>query len=311
MILLVGIPSEPPLAMVGKQLQNRQIPFEFVNQRDVANYSITLECTSSGMGGVMTLGEKEIHLASVTGVYDRATDPTTIPEIGSLNASDPEAMRALRFQDLLSTYLQISSARVVNRLRPMGTNASKPFQAQLIKQFFHVPDTLITNNPIVARDFIKEFEVIYKSVSGERSIVMEIIDEDLERLEELESCPVQFQRKIKGFDCRVHVVGSKIHACSIETDALDYRYAQKKGHKTPKLNPIQLPPEWEEACRGLTQTLGLEFAGIDFVIDADGIPWCLEVNTCPAYSYFEVETGQPIAASLANHLAGIADEGEH
>mgnify|MGYP006184765043 CR=1 FL=1 len=62
-------------------------------------------------------------------------------------------------------------ARVV---APMGSNSSKPFQAQLIRQYgFAVPETLITNNPehvLAFRD--KHKRIVYKSISGVRSIVL-------------------------------------------------------------------------------------------------------------------------------------------
>jgi hypothetical protein len=34
-----------------------------------------------------------------------------------------------------------------------------------------------------------------------------------------------------------------------------------------------------------------------------GEVFCFEVNPCPAFSFYESNTGQPIAASLARYLA--------
>ncbi len=58
----------------------------------------------------------------------------------------------------------------------MRSNASKPFQAQLIAAAgFVVPDTLVTNDPEVVREFHAEHgRVIFKSTSGIRSIVREL-----------------------------------------------------------------------------------------------------------------------------------------
>jgi len=307
-ILLIGIPSEPPLAMVADALRRLRLPFQLVNQREAARHSIALDIGPAGVDGVLTLDDREVVLADVTGVYDRATDPSVVPEMTGLEDDDPGALRALRFHSLLSAWLQLSPTTVVNRLRPMGTNASKPAQAQAIHDFFRVPDTLVTDDPDAARRFVEEecagAGAIYKSVSGERSIVMAVEDDDAERLGDLGPCPVQFQRRIAGTDCRVHVVGDAVHACLIETDALDYRYARMKGRADPKLNAVELPPAWAEACRRMTRALGLEFSGIDLLIDSDGTPWCLEVNTCPAFSYFDVGPGNPIATAVARHLAG-------
>ncbi len=53
----------------------------------------------------------------------------------------------------------------------------------------------------------------------------------------------------------------------------------------------------------LTEGLGLTLAGIDLRIGPDGAATCFEVNPSPAYSYYQGNTGQPIASSLARVLA--------
>jgi glutathione synthase/RimK-type ligase-like ATP-grasp enzyme len=54
----------------------------------------------------------------------------------------------------------------------------------------------------------------------------------------------------------------------------------------------------------LVRGLGLAFAGVDLRIGPDGEVTCFEVNPCPAFSYYEQQTGQPIAAAVAAYLAG-------
>ena len=56
----------------------------------------------------------------------------------------------------------------------------------------------------------------------------------------------------------------------------------------------------------LAQSLGLEFAGLDLRMPPNGEPVCLEVNPSPAFSYYEMASGLPIAAALARHLVGAA-----
>ena len=101
----------------------------------------------------------------------------------------------------------------------MGSNASKPYQSMLIRRHkFLVPETLVTNDPAAVREFFADHDrVIYKSSSGLRSIVSEMVDTDLERLEELRACPVQFQAYVPGFDVRVHVVGDEVIATRIDS----------------------------------------------------------------------------------------------
>jgi D-alanine-D-alanine ligase-like ATP-grasp enzyme len=46
--------------------------------------------------------------------------------------------------------------------------------------------------------------------------------------------------------------------------------------------------------------------GIDLRRRADGSYVCFEVNPMPAFSYYETNTGQPIARTLAEFLSGKA-----
>jgi glutathione synthase/RimK-type ligase-like ATP-grasp enzyme len=53
----------------------------------------------------------------------------------------------------------------------------------------------------------------------------------------------------------------------------------------------------------LAERLDLSFVGIDLKITPDGEVYCFEVNPCPAFSYFELNTDQPIARAVARYLA--------
>jgi glutathione synthase/RimK-type ligase-like ATP-grasp enzyme len=186
----------------------------------------------------------------------------------------------------------------------MGSNTSKPYQAQLIaKHGFLVPDTLITNNPVFAREFqSKHNYVIYKSISSVRSIVQKLETKDFERLEQIRWCPTQFQQFVEGTNVRVHVVGEKVFATAIETEATDYRYAHKQGGDA-ELRAVELDDEVAANCVRLAEALGLAFAGIDLKVTPNDEVFCFEVNPSPGFSYFEANTGQPIAKAVAEYLA--------
>ena len=127
--------------------------------------------------------------------------------------------------------MENASFLVVNRPSAWTSNISKPYQQQLIAAAgFHVPRTLVTNCPAEARAFYERCRqrVIYKSVSGHRSIVVRLTDADLDRLDEVKNCPTQFQEWIPGTDVRVHIIGRRVFATEISTEALDYRYAGRQ-----------------------------------------------------------------------------------
>lgn len=305
MILLCGIKSESPLAMVGRALRKIGAEFRFVHQRDVARYAVAWEAGPDGIAGELRLGRERIDLARVRGVYSRMMDDTILPELEGLAADDPARRHSRAFHEALFRWTEVTPARVVNRAEPQGSNGSKPYQAQLIAAYgFAPPPTLITNDPQAVLAYRKEHkEIIYKSISGQRSIVRKLKDADLDRLDRIAWCPVQFQAALAGTNVRVHVVGRAVHATEIESTHLDYRYANREGGKTI-LRAVKLPPEIRARCVALAKGLGLAFAGIDLMRTDDGKHYCFEVNPQPAFSYFEANTGQPIAMAVARHLAG-------
>jgi glutathione synthase/RimK-type ligase-like ATP-grasp enzyme len=124
------------------------------------------------------------------------------------------------------------------------------------------------------------------------------------RLDRIRWLPTQFQAFIDGTNIRVHVVGSEVFATAVHSGATDYRYAQDQVGHSAELRPIELPADVSENCVRLTQALGLAFAGIDLKMTPDNRMFCFEVNPCPGFSYYEANTGQPIAQSVAQYLAG-------
>jgi glutathione synthase/RimK-type ligase-like ATP-grasp enzyme len=164
---------------------------------------------------------------------------------------------------------------------------------------------LVTNDPALVHNFLGRCgRVIYKSISGVRSIVQTLGEQDLRRLERIRWCPTQFQEFVEGCDVRVHVVGEAVFATLIRTEATDYRYARQQVNAPARLVEVDISDEVAGRCVALTKGLGLEFAGIDLKVTPDKRVYCFEVNPSPAFSYYEAHTDQPISMAVARHLAG-------
>ena len=305
MILLCGIPSESPIAMVHDALATLGVPTAVFNQRNFTSNHLDFDLGAHGISGSLSIGDQSLDLTEITGAYSRMIDDQTLPEYRNSAPHGPEQQRCRNLHDALIHWLEITPARVVNRCRPMCSNSSKPYQAQLIvKLGFSTPETLITNEPDLVREFYaRHGRVIYKSISGVRSIVQELTPSDLDRLDHIRWCPTQFQAFVDGTNVRVHVVGREVFATKIETNATDYRYASRQGGES-ELSAIDLSNGLSERCVSLAVGLELAFAGIDLKITPEGEVFCFEVNPSPGYTYYENHTGQPIAMALARYLSG-------
>ena len=306
MILLLGIPSEPPLAMVAAELERMDKTYLFFNQRHFARSYVEFSVTDAGLSGWMQIDEQAFRLEEVTGVYIRLMDDTKLWEVQALPQGHPQRLYCRNLHETLIRWSAITPARVVNRYAAMTSNGSKPYQSQLIReQGFLIPETLITNDPAAVLAFQKKHgRVIYKSISGVRSIVQTLTDDDLTRLEAIRWCPTQFQAFVPGDNVRVHVVDARVFATRIHSQATDYRYASRQSGISASLEAWGIADDLAERCVRLTQSLGLAFAGIDLKLTPDGQVYCFEVNPSPAFSYYESHTGQPIARAVAGYLAG-------
>lgn len=310
MIVLFGIPSEDPLAMVAQALTAERADFVVVNQRNVRSNRIQLQIDADGIHGLLSTRDGTLSLKEVTAVYLRPMDDQRLPEVVGEPPVSVLREHARRFHELVVQWTEIAPATVVNRYSRMGSNFSKPYQAQLIAEVgFEIAETLVTNDPEAVLEFRRRHgELIFKSVSSERSVVRVLADEDLDRLERIKHCPVQFQAYVPGQDIRVHTVGTDVFPTLVESDGVDYRYAAARIGEAPKLRAVSLPDRVAEGCLRLTSSLELEFAGIDLRRTPDGRYVCFEINPSPAFSYYQSHTGQPIAQAVAAHLHRPPDE---
>lgn len=309
MILLAGIPTETPMQMVAEQLRALDEHTVTFDQREWQ--AAEIECVTAGreLRWRLRIGADWYDGSDVRGVYTRLMDDQQLPGIAELDADDLLRTRVRALHQLLTQFIDLHDGCVINRTAAMATNASKPLQARLLEAHgFAIPPTLITNDPDLARDFhARHQHVIFKSISGQRSIVTELDAQWLERLETVRACPVQFQTLVRGTDVRVHVIGETALATAVASTATDYRYATRQGASAAVLQPAQLDDAVAERCVGVAASMGLELAGIDLRLGADGRVYCFEINPSPAFSYYEQHTGQPIARQVALRLAGRTD----
>jgi hypothetical protein len=296
-ILLWGSASDGPLATIHEALDKRGAKVFLLDQSRSAETEIDLT-VGSGVSGEVRVAGATCDLSAVSGVYVRCHNA----RIATLGAEHDATLgaHADRLDSLMSAFLDVSRARVINPAEAMATNGSKPYQSAIIRAHsFAVPDTLITTDTRAVEAFVAQHgEVIYKSVSGIRSIVRRLRPEDFNRLEDIVWCPTQFQQYIPGRDFRVHVVGDATFVAEIVSEADDYRYASRDDEGVT-IHSSRIPAFLEDRCHAVAASLGLIFAGIDLRLTPQGEWYCFEANPSPAFTYYELATGQPIGQAVA------------
>lgn len=185
-------------------------------------------------------------------------------------------------------------------------------QLQLARQVgLPVPETLITNDPEKARQFVVEHDeggVVRKAfrniAEAPRSTEL-VSTEDLARIDDVRYAPVTFQAFVPAtLDLRVIVVEDDVFATAIRSQpefSTDYRM----GLGSAELSAYDLPDSVSSALLELHQRLGLAYGASDFRVTPEGQHVFLEVNPGGEYLFATERTGQPvpqaIAASLDRH----------
>lgn len=111
---------------------------------------------------------------------------------------------------------------MVNGRGPSATNTSKPAQAFAIREDgVAVPTGLATKGPAAWTFVSQHGRVIVKSTSAARSVLQLVKAE--EDFTAVEWCLTQFQVVVDGMEFRANLVGGRVFAHRITSDAVDYR----------------------------------------------------------------------------------------
>lgn len=209
-------------------------------------------------------------------------------------------------------------AHWVNRPEANVRADCKPVQLrEAHRHGFSVPPTLITNRLSAARAFQGEHgPIICKALH--RGVIPDGVDERvlytqrlatglLDRVDDLGPEPYLFQAFVeKAADVRVTVIGDRVFACRIDSQAepeaaVDWRRAHAKDlhHE-----PIDVDDDLASRLRRLTGAFGLRFAAIDLALDGEGRYLFFEINPNGQWAWIEQLTGQPLRSALADELLG-------
>lgn len=293
-VLLWGLPEEEPLAAVHHALRALGAETVVIDQRR----ALSTHVLHRPGGPVLRLLGRDLQLADVTAIYPRPYR-VLLPQLRDGSRACFVARRHFaRLEHELWEWTATTTATVVNRPGPAASNSTKPLQTQVARACgFHVPASLLTNDPEQARAFAgRHGLVVYKAAGGTRTTTGMLDLADTSRLRRLGTCPTYLQQYIAGTNVRVHVVGMDVFAIEIISDAVDYRSHVRE------MRAISLPPTVAERCRAVTKALDLLLTGIDLIRSAAGEWYFLEANSSPAFTFYPDR--DEVSAAIARLLAG-------
>ena len=181
---------------------------------------------------------------------------------------------------------------------------------------FDVPHTIITNSLPSVRALCEECgDIVLKTgplpdlqLPQDTAIYTQRfsrtdLDEISDRLFSGSPCVVQ-EYVDKAYEIRVYVIGERVLACKIESQAnsrtrVDWRRYNLSA--TPH-SPMTLSKKVKDACLGVAQGLGLVFASLDLAVKPDGSIYFFEINPGGSWLWIEKLAGLPLTEYLVELL---------
>lgn len=190
-----------------------------------------------------------------------------------------------------------------------ATAHRKAYQLRLARETgLIIPETLITNDPAAARQFIeRNGKAVCKAFSATEANWREtrlVREQELANLQAVSFAPVIFQRYIEAvYDLRITVVGGEIFPAAIHSQETAYAIDCRMDIGRARIEAVSLPQPVKAQLLRLMDQLGLVYGAIDMRLQSDGTYVFLEINPAGQFLFIENATKQPIAHTVAKTLA--------
>ncbi|MFI6853957.1 ATP-grasp ribosomal peptide maturase [Streptomyces sp. NPDC050416] len=313
-VLILTCEEDVTADMVVVHLNAAGIPVVRVDPADLTGgVSLSGEYVHGRFRGHLSAGGRLVSIGGLRSVWVRR------PGIPAVRAAQPSAWLTEEAAQALYGMLRGSDARWMNHPDAARRARHKPWQLRLAQRCgLPVPATLITTFPRAAREFSERYpDLVVKPVSGAhpqdppRAVPTSRVAPDTD-FSAVAFGPTLFQRRIsKRADIRLTVVGDRMLAArkaaapDADPDEVDVRFAAPGAPWQPTDVPSCIAP----GIRTYLREAELAYGAFDFVEDSDGTWWFLECNQSGQFGFVEVETGQPIARTIAGWLARPVPEG--
>ncbi|MGX1567149.1 ATP-grasp ribosomal peptide maturase [Streptomyces sp. NPDC055506] len=307
-VLILTCEEDVTADMVVVHLNATGVPVVRVDPADLTGgVALSGEFVHGRFRGHLSAGGRLVSIGGLRSVWVRRPGPP------AGRAAQPSAWLTEEAAQALYGMLRGSDARWMNHPDAARRARHKPWQLRLAQRCgLPVPATLITTFPRAAREFAERYpDLVVKPVSGAhpqdppRAVPTSRVAPDTD-FSAVAFGPTLLQRRVaKRADIRLTVVGEqplaarKATAADADPDDVDVRFAAPGS----PWRPTDVPSCIAAGVQAYLREAELAYGAFDFVEDADGTWWFLECNQSGQFGFVEVETGQPIARTIAEWLA--------
>jgi ATP-grasp ribosomal peptide maturase len=304
-VLILTCEEDVTADMVVVHLNATGVPVVRLDPADLTDgVALSGEYVHGSFRGHLSAGGRLVGISGLRSIWVRR------PGTPAARAAAPSEWLTEESAQALYGMLRGSDARWMNHPDAARRARHKPWQLRLAQRCgLPVPATIVTTFPQAAREFAERYpDLVVKPVSGAhpqdppRAVPTSRVAPDAD-FSAVAFGPTLLQRRVaKRADIRLTVVGETMLAARKVTgpeDEVDVRFAPP----TSSWEPAEVPPRVAAAVRDYLRAAELAYGAFDFAEDGDGTWWFLECNQSGQFGFVEVETGQPIARSIAEWLS--------
>lgn len=290
-----------------RKLPHRTLSLSFHNGRP-------LSALIANQGSRYTLTDnnhEHFDLGDLGGVWSRgiSAPPTPIPGTPDNLAYHEWLAVSYHWREALSHCFWMNEMEDIRR-----ASSRLGQMAVARKHGFAVPETLVTNDPVLAREFLRrKGKIVIKHISagspssmGDRSLFTVAIDQhDEEVLEQVRYCPTLLQECVeKAVELRVTVVGDRVFTAALETNKWANTQIDCRRWVETDLTYFRarLTDDINRRIVQLVRELRLEYGAVDFIAQPNGELVFLEVNPSGQWGYVEMASGHAITDAIISRL---------
>jgi ribosomal protein S6--L-glutamate ligase len=107
-------------------------------------------------------------------------------------------------------------------------------------------------------------------------------------------------------DARILVIGGKV-AAAVQLIPAPHDF-RTNIHQNGQAKGFDPPPEWADLAVSAARACSLDIAGIDMMVEKEGLPHVVEVNYSPGFRGLEAATGKDIAKKIIAHVLSKAEK---
>lgn len=313
-VLILTCEEDVTADMVVVHLHETGVPVVRLDPADLTHgVALSGEFVHGASRGHLSVAGRLVSMSGLRSIWVRR------PGTPAARAAQPSEWLTEESAQALYGLLRGTGARWMNHPDAARRARHKPWQLGLAQRSgLAVPATLITTFPQAAREFAQRFpDLVVKPVSGAhpqeppRAVPTSRVAPDTD-FTAVAFGPTLLQRRVvKRADIRLTAVGDRLLAArkavadDADPEVVDVRFAAS----TEPWRPVDVPPRVGAAVLTYLREAELAYGAFDFAEDGDGIWWFLECNQSGQFGFVEMDTGQPIARSIAEWLSvdGAAD----